>query len=174
MIDTKRKLNEVLLAEAKLYHKKWYYDLPIRMTEQQVLYQHAKYLRKAEYAMNTHSLTRHWHLLKLLRIQTRYGISIPLNVVEEGFEIVHLGSVIINGKTRIGKYCRVHPGVCIGANHDKAPVIGEHVYIGPGAKVFGDVEIADGVQIGANAVVSKSCMTKGATLVGVPAADIHR
>ena len=68
----------------------------------------------------------------------------------------------------------MHPGVCIGANHDKAPVIGEHVYIGPGAKVFGDIEIADGVQIGANAVVSKSCMTKGATLVGVPAADIHR
>ena len=174
MIDTKRKLNEVLFAEAKLYHKKWYFDLPIRMTEQQVLYQHAKYLRKAEYAMNTHSLTRHWHLLKLLRIQTRYGISIPLNVVGEGFEIVHLGSVIINGKARIGKNCRVHPGVCIGANHDKAPVIGAPVYVGPGAIVGGDLVGADGVERGARAGGAESWWTEGATLVGVPAADIHR
>jgi serine O-acetyltransferase len=50
-----------------------------------------------------------------------------------------------------------------------APKIGDHVYIGPGAKVFGDIEIADDVQIGANAVVNKSCMENGAVLVGVPA-----
>lgn len=169
MIDTKRRLKEVLAIEAEIYRKKWYYDLPVRMTEQQVLYQHAKYLRYAEYAFNTKKKTRHWHLFKLLRIQTRYGISIPLNVVDEGFEIVHLGSVIINAKSHIGKYCKVHPGVCIGANHDQAPMIGEYVYMGPGAKIFGDIEVADQVQIGANAVVTKSCDEKGAVLVGVPA-----
>lgn len=174
MIDTKSRLKEALTIEAELYDKKWYYGLPVNMTEQQVLYKHAKYLRQAEYATNTGKCTRRWHLLKLLRIQTRYGISIPMNVVEEGFEIVHLGSVIINRKAHIGRYCRVHPGVCIGANHDEAPVIGEHVYIGPGAKVFGAVRIADEVQIGANAVVTKSCDIKGATLAGVPARVVGR
>ncbi|MBQ6886395.1 MAG: hypothetical protein IJN54_02635 [Lachnospiraceae bacterium] len=169
MIQTKQQLKEVLQIEGKIYGKKWYFSLPVLLTERQVLYKHMKYLRKAEYAANNRKLSRYWYLTRLLRIQTRYGISIPLNVVEEGFEIVHLGSVIINCNAHIGKYCRVHPGVCVGANHDKAPTIGEHVYLGPGAKVFGDIILADEIQVGANAVVNKSCDKKGAVLAGVPA-----
>lgn len=38
----------------------------------------------------------------------------------------------------------------------KAPKIGDNVYIGPGAVLFGDIEIADNCWIGANAVVNKS------------------
>jgi serine O-acetyltransferase len=170
MIKTKEQLKQVLEAEEKIYNKKWYYNIPFSLTEQQILYKHMKYLRKAEYALNSgRRLSRYCNLIRLLRIQTKYAISIPLNVVGEGFEIVHLGSVIINAKAKIGKNCKVHPGVVIGANHDLAPKIGDHVYIGPGAKVFGDIEIADDVQIGANAVVNKSCMENGAVLVGVPA-----
>jgi serine O-acetyltransferase len=170
MIKTREQLKRVISTEEKIYGKKWYYNLPVRLTEQQVLYKHMKYLRKAEYALNTgKKIMRYIYLIRLLRIQTRYAISIPLNVVDEGFEIVHLGSVIINGKAHIGKNCKVHPGVVVGANHDKAPVIGDKVYIGPGAKVFGDITIADGVQIGANAVVNKSCEKNNAVLVGVPA-----
>lgn len=169
MIQTKEQLKTCCEIEEKIYHKKWYYDLPFQLTEQQILYKHAKLLRKAEYMTNNHKLRRYWYLVRLLRIQTRYGISIPLNVVEEGFELVHLGSVIINANAKIGKYARLHPGVCIGANHDLAPEIGDYVYIGPGAKVFGDVRIANHVQIGANAVVTKSCEEEGAILAGVPA-----
>lgn len=169
MIQTKAELKRVCSIEEKIYNKKWYYNIPFNMTEQQILYKHAKRLRKAEYAFNSNKIFRHIYLIKLLRIQTRYGISIPMNVLEEGFEIVHLGSVIINANAKVGKYARLHPGVCIGANYDKAPVIGNNVYIGPGAKVFGDITIADDIQIGANAVVTKSCDVKGAILAGVPA-----
>ncbi len=173
MIQTKKQLEEALQGEARLYNKKWYYDLPFRLTEKQILYKHGKYLRKAEYALNnSKKLLLKWNLMHLLRIQTQYGLVIPLNVVESGFEIVHLGSVIINGKASIGKNCRVHPGVCIGANHDKAPMIGENVYIGPGAKVFGDIILADDIQVGANAVVTRSCHEKGTVLVGVPARPV--
>jgi serine O-acetyltransferase len=174
MIQTREQLKHVLSVEEKIYDKKWYYDLPICLTEYQILYKHMKYLRKAEYAYNNgRRLSRYYYLIKLLRIQTRYAISIPLNVVEEGFEIVHLGSVIINAKAKVGKNCKIHPGAVIGANHDLAPKIGEHVYIGPGAKIFGDIVIADDVQIGANAVVNKSCTQKGAILVGVPAHQVE-
>lgn len=38
----------------------------------------------------------------------------------------------------------------------KAPLIGNDVYIGPGAVIFGDIDIADGCYIGANVVVLKS------------------
>lgn len=169
MIQTKEQLQHILQMEESIYGKKWYYYLPIMLTEKQILYKHAYFLRKAEYAMNNRKISRYWYLTRLLRIQTKYGISIPLNVVEEGFEIVHLGSVIINSKAHIGKNVRLHPGVCIGANHDKAPSVGDNVYIGPGAKIFGDIKLANGIQVGANSVVTKSCDVEGAILVGVPA-----
>ena len=172
MIQNKEDLNRYLSIEEKLYNKKWYFRLPIMMTEQQVLYRHAYFLRKAEYAANTGKISRIWYLFRLLRIQTRYGISIPLNVLEEGFKIVHLGSVIINADTRIGKYAKLHPGVCVGANHGKAPIIGDYVYLGPGAKVFGEITLGNHIQVGANAVVTKSCLKDGAVLVGIPAQDV--
>lgn len=171
MIDSRQKLKEALLIEAELYHKKWYYMFPLNMTEQQVLYKHAYYLRHAEYAYNTRKIIRFYYLLKLLRIQTRYGISIPLNTVSAGFHIQHLGSVIINENARIGTNLKVHPGVVIGASDGKAPTIGDNVYIGPGAKVFGDVTLADKISVGTNAVVNKSCTTEGALLVGIPAVE---
>ena len=55
------------------------------------------------------------------------------------------------------------------ANGGKPPRIGDNVYLGPGSKVFGDIELADGVMVGANAVVNHSCMEAGAHLVGIPA-----
>lgn len=172
MITTKTELNRILELEGKLYHKKWFYALPLKMTEQQVLFQHAYYLRKAEYACNVRSFLRKYYLFRLLRIQTCYGISIPLNVLGEGFEMAHLGSVIINADARIGANAKIHPGVCIGGNRGKAPQIGENVYLGPGCKVFGDVTLANNIQVGANAVVTKSCLTEGATLVGIPAKEV--
>ncbi|MBE5878050.1 MAG: serine acetyltransferase [Lachnospiraceae bacterium] len=168
-IETKAELKRVLEIEEKVYGKKWYYCLPAYLTEQQILYRHALLLRKAEYTTNNRKLSRYWYLIRLLRIQTRYGISIPLNVLDEGFEIVHLGSVIINANAKVGKYARLHPGVCIGANHDKAPHIGDYVYIGPGAKIFGDITLASHIQVGANAVVTKSCDMENVILAGVPA-----
>ena len=174
MIKSKEDLRRYLSVEEKIYHKKWYFHLPIMMTEQQILYKHNYYLRKAEYAANNRKLFRVWYLFRLLRIQTRYGISIPLNVLEEGFEMAHLGSVIINADAHIGKNAKLHPGVCVGANRGRAPKIGDNVYIGPGAKVFGDITLGDNIQVGANAVVTKSCMKDGAILVGIPAEDVSK
>jgi serine O-acetyltransferase len=170
MIKTKEQLKHIIQVEEKIYGKKWYYNLPFHLTENQILYKHMIYLRKTEYYLNNNKkLLRYWYHVKLLRLQTRYAILIPLNTVDEGLNIVHLQSVMVNNKAKIGKNCRLMPGSMVAANHDKAPVIGDNVYIGPGAKVFGDIEIADDVQIGANAVVNKSCTQKGAILVGVPA-----
>ena len=46
-----------------------------------------------------------------------------------------------------------------------APVIGNDVYIGAGARVLGDVRIGDGVTIGANAIVTRD-IPAGVTVVG--------
>ena len=52
------------------------------------------------------------------------------------------------------------------------PVIGDNVYIGPGAKLVGGGYIADDVVIGANAVVVGSIEEKGVTVGGIPAKKI--
>ena len=46
------------------------------------------------------------------------------------------------------------------------------MWIGPGAKLYGDIKIATGCAIGANAVVNKSFNERG-TIVGVPARMIN-
>lgn len=43
--------------------------------------------------------------------------------------------------------------VTIGRSRGKAPVIGDNVYIGPGAKIFGGIHVGNNVNIGANCVV---------------------
>lgn len=56
----------------------------------------------------------------------------------------------------------------IGATKDGAPVIGDDVYIGPGAKIYGNIVLGDRVTIGANAVVNRN-FGNDQLLVGIPA-----
>ena len=77
----------------------------------------------------------------------------------------------MNPNAKIGKNCRIHVGVNIGsaADSDETPVIGDNVYIGPGAKIFGGIVIGNNTVIGANAVVNKSFPEGGVTIGGIPA-----
>ena len=106
---------------------------------------------------------------KFRKISVKLGFSIPINVFGPGLSLPHRGNIIVNPQTRIGENCRIHVGVNIGAHHDKAPLIGNNVYIGPGAIIFGDIEIADNVSIGANATVNKSFNEPNVVIAGTPA-----
>lgn len=103
------------------------------------------------------------------------GFSIPLNVFGPGLCIAHRGTIVINKDVRIGENCRIHVCTNIGSNRDdiSAPQIGNNVYIGPGAKIFGNITIADNIAIGANSVVNKSFYEKGISIAGVPAKKIN-
>lgn len=109
---------------------------------------------------------------KFRKISVKLGYSIPINVFGPGLSLPHRGNIIINPQTYIGKNCRIHVGVNIGAHHDKAPRIGNNVYIGPGAIIFGDIEIADNCFIGANATVNKSVQIPNCAIAGTPAVVI--
>lgn len=112
-----------------------------------------------------------WLLAKIRyrRISLKLGYSIPINVFGPGLSLPHRGNIIINPQTKIGANCRIHVGVNIGAHKDKAPTIGNNVYIGPGAIIFGDITIGDNVTIGANATVNKSFIDNNITIAGTPA-----
>lgn len=137
-------------------------------------------LRKAEFYFNNKNslfkrLMYYYHKYKLSKLSVKTGFFIGINSVGKGLNIAHIGPIIINGHVKIGDYCRIHVGVNIGTAagySDKTPVIGNHVYIGPGAKIFGNIKIGDGVAIGANAVVNKSFPDK-CSIAGVPAKIIN-
>lgn len=133
-----------------------------------------KALRWLEYCENNNKTIFHrirWFIAKyrFRKISIKLGYSIPINVFGPGLSLPHRGNIIINPQTRIGESCRIHVGVNIGAHKDKAPKIGNNVYIGPGAIIFGDIEIADNITIGANATVNKSFTTPNVTIAGTPA-----
>lgn len=106
--------------------------------------------------------------LRLARLSVITGISIPPGVFGRGLSIAHLGSIVVNDTARVGKYCRLHSATNIGVGKNGAPVIGDFVYIGPGAVISGGISVGARSAIGANAVVLAD-VPEESTAVGVPA-----
>lgn len=107
----------------------------------------------------------------------RLGFFINAGCFDIGLKIYHYGSIIVNPKSRIGKNCTIHGNCCIGSKGtfpDDSPVIGNNVDIGQNAQILGGIYIADGVKIGAGAVVTKSVLVPGVTVVGVPARIVEK
>lgn len=139
------------------------------------IYKFQRLLRKKEYFLNckkgTINRVRYQFIkLKFRKLSLKLGFSIPENVFGPGLAIVHYGTVVVNKNAKVGKNCRIHACTNIGASggSKKAPVIGDNVYIGPGAKIYGDIIIGDNIAIGANATVFKSCEESGVMIAGNP------
>lgn len=133
------------------------------------------YLRKCEYYRNIEKTNLFNKLASLyfryqrFLIGSKCGFSIPLNVVGKGLCIAHIGPIVISEYAKLGENCRIHICVNIGADARdsfSAPHLGNNVYIGPGAKIYGKVVLADNIAIGANAVVNKSFFEKGISIGG--------
>lgn len=69
----------------------------------------------------------------------------------------HAFPLVVNPEAKIGKYCIIHPCVLIGRDRGKqgAPIIGDNVFIGHGAKIIGNPRIGDNVFISPAAVVTR-------------------
>lgn len=108
---------------------------------------------------------------KLVEVTT--SISLPHTaVIGPGLYIAHFGPVILNKRVVIGAVCDLHQGVSIGvsdrAGRSGAPVIGDHVWIGPHATVAGPLTVGDNVMISANSLVTRD-VPSGSVVRGVPA-----
>lgn len=104
----------------------------------------------------------------------KLGYSIPLNIFGPGLSLPHTGTIVVNGRAKIGAHCRLHVCVNIGASggSTEAPQLGDNVYIGPGAILFGNITIANNVTIGANATVNRSCDQENVIIAGSPASIV--
>lgn len=105
-------------------------------------------------------------------IQMLSGIELPCEVkLGRRFRIEHHSDIIINGKAEFGDDVVVRNGVTVGVRHTnvlEAPVIGNRVDIGAGAKILGPIRIGDDVVVGANAVVITD-VPSNSIAIGVPA-----
>ncbi|UNP74889.1 serine O-acetyltransferase [Bacillus nitratireducens] len=166
----------------------WYSDL-YRYEESQVVnikklilrqyispgYRYTFWLRLCKYLRNKNRLYTPIYIVAMVILQRykyKYGIEIsPKTKIGKGFYIGHFGGIVINSQTEIGANCNISQGVTIGMSNrgDKkgVAVVGNNVYIGPGAKIVGAVYIGDNAAIGANCVVTKD-VPANAVVVGVP------
>jgi serine O-acetyltransferase len=111
------------------------------------------------------------HLFRHCR--NRYGIELPYSAwVGRRVVVEHQGCIVVHGNSVIGDDSIIRQGVTLGLKNidrpNEAPIVGNRVSIGAGAKILGSVRIGDEANIGANAVVLKD-VPDGATAVGVPA-----
>lgn len=160
-----RPFTRLWLANLMFPHEIWRFEILLRKLE----YLHN---RKRTLGVNIRKVLLN---RKYLQASRELGFSIPVNVFGPGLNIAHCGTIVVNSAAKVGSNCRIHVCVNIGteAGHsDKAPRIGHNVYIGPGAKIFGEITIADGCAIGANAVVNKSFLEPNSVIAGVPARKI--
>ncbi len=179
MISTKMDLKYYMEEDRNAYHK------PARRTVKEKIvglvfkdrfYEYMKCLRKLEYYQNSGGVLKYWYAYKLGKLKQVTGIDLDANVAGPGLHLPH-GKVVINARAKIGEHCKIMSDVTIGVTgrHDDgmAPRIGNRVFIGTGARIIGDVEIADDVVIGANAVIIKSCLESNVTIAGNPAKIIN-
>jgi serine O-acetyltransferase len=123
-----------------------------------------------------HTLFR-WHVPLLPRFISHIsrfltGIEIhPGAKIGEGFFIDHGMGVVIGETAEIGDYVTLYQGVTLGGTSlqkvKRHPTLGNHVVVGVGAKVIGNITIGDNARIGAGSVVIKS-VPSNSTVVGNP------
>ena len=176
MIKSKSDYNRIVRNEEKNYLKSY----PHFTKELEKILSFQKLYRKCEYYSNCRDdfFGRIYGMyLNYLfeRLSFKYCFHFPLNVIDEGLCIVHIGPIYINENVRIGKNFRIHPMTTIGKNigrSSKSPIIGDGVWVGPGARIYGDISIGDNVVIGANSVVGRD-VPSGVTVGGAPARIIN-
>lgn len=131
------------------------------------------WFRAVNYCVNINAVLALIARARLRHYTFKYGIMIPYTTqIDKGFYIGHFSCIVISSEVVIGKNVNVSQGVTIGKSfrgeRQGAAVIGDEVYIAPGAKIVGKIIIGRNVAIGANAVVIKD-VPENSAAGGIPA-----
>lgn len=115
-------------------------------------------------------------LLPVLRIiynyyRHKYGYDISYGIdIGPGLMIFHFGGIVVTAQS-IGKNFTISHGVTVGmkiCNGKKQfPQLGNNIYMAPGSKAVGGIQIGNNVAIGTNSVVLNSIEDSG-VVVGIP------
>lgn len=100
------------------------------------------------------------------------GIEIhPGAIIGQGVFMDHGMGVVIGETAEVGDCCLIYQGVTLGGTSleqgKRHPTLEDHIVVGSGAKVLGDIRIGSHSRIGSNSVVVKS-VPPHSVVVGVP------
>ncbi|MCL9775462.1 serine O-acetyltransferase [Vibrio methylphosphonaticus] len=181
MIRSKSELKSILFQEGCKYISANLKNRIIRKFTSEISYEIFRFqssLRRAEYHSNKNSIYHKVAYIlsrrKYNRLGRRLNIEIYDGCFKPGLKIYHSSGIVVHGKAIIGSGCNLHGNNCIGNNgiDDKVPVLGDNVTLGVGAKIIGNVTIANNTTIGANSVVIRSILEEGTIVAGAPARKI--
>jgi serine O-acetyltransferase len=133
-----------------------------------LLYPHKLYLKKRYFlARLISNIARH-----------RTGIEIhPGATIGKGLFIDHGMGVVIGETAVVGNNVTMFHGATLGGTGNEKgkrhPTVGDNVVIGASAKILGNIYIASGTKVGANAVVLKDT-SPNSTVVGIPAREVNK
>jgi serine O-acetyltransferase len=151
---------------ARAFFWAWYYESGFRITFMMRLCRHLRSNRLTRFGL--------YHIASFLhhRSSVRHGVFIdPMTEVGGGLFIAHALNIVVNRRCRIGRNVNLSQGITLGITNRGAkagtPDIGDKVYIGPNAVIFGAIRIGNEAAIGANSVVTKDIPDRS-VVVGVP------
>ncbi|MBL1176248.1 serine O-acetyltransferase [Pantanalinema sp. GBBB05] len=106
------------------------------------------------------------------------GIEIhPGATIGKGMFIDHGMGVVIGETAIVGDYALIYQGVTLGGTGKESgkrhPTLGNHVVVGAGAKVLGNIQVGDYVRVGAGSIVLRD-VPSTCTVVGIPGRNICR
>ncbi|TDW20781.1 serine O-acetyltransferase [Breznakia blatticola] len=144
-----------------------------------VLYPHMKALffyRIAHFFYKIHL----YFLARLTSNIARWWVGIEIHpgaTIGKGLLIDHGMGVVIGETAVVGDYCTIYHQVTLGGTgkeHCKRhPTLEDHVMVGAGAKVLGNITIGSHAKVGSNAVVTKD-VAPYTSVVGIPAKEVKK
>lgn len=187
MIKTRKELKEILDYEKNIYWGKGReasYQYLLACLKDHPNYRIWKYdifLRKAGYYYTfrkknvLYAILYFWYCRRKNKLGRKLGIELNERTFQKGLVIYHTQGIVVNGLAVVGENCHLHGNNCIGTDGKTVdcPILGNNVVLGVGAKVLGNVHIADNIKIAAGAVVVHSFNEPGITIGGVPAKKIR-
>lgn len=144
-----------------------------------LLYPHIKALITYRIAHNLYLKKRYFLARWISNIGRHWsGIEIhPGATIGKGLFIDHGMGVVIGETAVVGNNVTMFHGSTLGGTGNEKgkrhPTVGDNVIIGSSAKILGNVYIASGTKVGANAVVLHDTRPNS-TVVGVPAVEVKR
>jgi serine O-acetyltransferase len=188
MIKNRIDLEYYIKEDSKFYSSPNIWDFMLERPSYMIR-KYLLYLRKCEFATNVICVKKGifkyigkfltiYYNFKMRKLSWKLGFQFSCNVFDAGVHITSYGTIIVNPNARIGKNCTIYPGAVVGGksrsrldetNYEcEAPVVGDNVYIGLGAKIIGNVKVGNYVFIAPNAVVVKD-VPDNCVVGGVPA-----
>ena len=177
MITSKKELNFYIKADRMMNRGCFDYSLKKKIQNflfPDLIMRYLEVMRKAQYYSNcslggANHCFAFYYKNRFYKLGLKLGFSIGYNVFGYGLVLPHYGTIVVGGCNRIGNYAVLHTSTCIS---DNGKVIGNGLYLSTGAKITSKIILGNGITIGANSLVNKSCEEDNYMLGGMPAKKI--